>query len=809
MKFIPTTFLVFVIGLLYFNGKAQDNNFIKKLEQKNKNLHQEKVHIHFDKPLYVLGDTVWFQGYVVSSMNNVPSDLSNILYVDVINGDDQIVQTLQLPLNFGFAPGSFILQDTLRQGQYKFRAYTDLIRQSSSDYFFLKKVNVINPYSAENKNATIKKELISEPQLQVQFFPEGGQLINGIKSSIGFKAIGDNGMGVSISGFIVDELNNHIAEFKSGFAGMGSFSFLPLAEKKYIAIIKCPDGSEKKIELPKTLKSGYVISADNLNSDTLYVTLHASLDLINKGNFTFVPLSNGEPLFYMQTKFPDQEIFINIPKNKLPGGIIQLALLNENELPVSQRLIFNPYLKEIKFDLNTLKATYSKREAVNLDLQNINAFGRPTTGSFSISVANADEVLQKEELETTIFSNLLLSSDLKGHIEQPNYYFTNSSSGKEKELDNLMLTQGWTRFLWESLTHKNDSLSITPEHKIVITGHISALGKTKINGIPITLLAGELINGALLDTVTNDKGAFKFYLDDNLKYLPMRLQVKTKSKAEYKINVDEYQAPEIQPNKVGENVTATLSVEKEIEIYKKNASAVLKQKDSKSSKAIQLKDVNIRDYDRTPKLPKNSTSSNLAGGADKILTAEFISKFPTLEQVFLMLPGIIPNPRGKGFVQRNDVGNKLPAPILILVDGIESDLEVLSQDVESVEFLKSAAYAGMYGIRGAGGVIIVTTKKGNIFKDPTSIIAPNSLIFNLPLYVKKEFYSPKYAVKQQAANPDLRTTVFWRGDVITNADGKAKISYFNNDVAGNYRIVIEGISAKGELCRQVFNYKIE
>jgi TonB-dependent SusC/RagA subfamily outer membrane receptor len=171
----------------------------------------------------------------------------------------------------------------------------------------------------------------------------------------------------------------------------------------------------------------------------------------------------------------------------------------------------------------------------------------------------------------------------------------------------------------------------------------------------------------------------------------------------------------------------------------------------------------------------------------------------------VLLPGVVRN--GSGFRLRSSAGMAHTPDILVLVDGTIGMVGSV-YDIESIEFLKSPGYIGIYGIRGSGGVILITTKKGSYKPYDSSIKAVNSLTFNLPFLTKKEFYVPKYdAVNSNSM--DLRSTIFWKPNLITDQTGKASFNFYNNDVAGNYKMIIEGISAKGELCRQIYSYKVE
>lgn len=822
MNVIHKMLFVVLLTSAVVNSYAQKDSILTaQFEKLHKNSPQEKVHIHFDKPFYAPGDTIWFAGYLVNAQKNFPAERSHILYVELTDSKNRVCKTLQLPVSMGFTSGDIVVPDTLNEGIYRIRAYTSWMRNFDAGFFFNKIIKIVNP-SPDPKIAQAGQDgSIVNPDAaragatayDIQFFPEGGQLVNGLRSVIGFKVTGQSGKGAPASGSLVDELNNTILNFYARNDGIGEFLLTPLSDKNYTAVVKFPDGITKLIKLPTVQKSGYVLSADNNKSDSLYITLQATSDLLNKDNMTFVPLSNGVPLFYMTTGFPDKQLNITIPKDKIPGGIIQLALLNGNKELLAERLVFNRYFHEVKISIAALRPAYHKREKVKFELRAHDRFGKPVTGSFSLAVINSGLVDTDEVAETTIFSNLLLSADLPGCIEQPDYYFSNPSVSKDKELDQLMLTQRWQRFAWKELVMDKLPEMIYPaEDKITVSGKISSAGKASVKYIPVNLLAGQLGKGVILDTLTDEQGKFIFHLADSLKYLPIRLQVK--GNRSYSIMLDEHLSQTIsnaQNEREPQDPLGHAKLGQASESYNSavNQNGNLAETNSGLHKMITLKEVAIKSK-KLKLTGSHSANLNGAGGADQVILPETLEKIADLSSLSFILHGVVPT--SKGFKLTSTIGTNT-RDVLILVDGMNGidDLnEISPRDIESIEFMKSLPYTAIYGIRGAGGVLLITTKKGGVNKKSTTLKAPNSLTFELPFYRERQFYQPVYEkTENETGSVDRRTTVYWKPDIITGKNGKAEVLFYNNDVPGNYKIIIEGISARGELCRQVYSYKVE
>jgi TonB-dependent SusC/RagA subfamily outer membrane receptor len=334
--------------------------------------------------------------------------------------------------------------------------------------------------------------------------------------------------------------------------------------------------------------------------------------------------------------------------------------------------------------------------------------------------------------------------------------------------------------------------------------------------VPVNLLPEGLGAGGIQSMLTDQNGHFLFKIADSLALDSFVLQAKQKQGERLNIKLDKYHSPGIEKQVQEPDTEQTAESAIAVNTYSKAAANELRAsgKGSIRNESIRLKEVKIKDYNPVKKLV-NSTSANLngPGHADVVLTGKDVEKFPNLSSLSAFLPGVKISNGGPGISMSltSTVGTHTDG-VLILVDGQAGNTldEISPRDVESIEFMKSPVYAGIYGIRGAGGVLLITTKKGRETKDLDTTIARHILPLRLSVNIAREFYSPKYDKPESADTPiDSRTTVYWNPEIVTDKNGKAIVQYYNTDVPGNYQVVIEGISAKGHLCRQVFNYTVE
>jgi hypothetical protein len=284
----------------------------------------EKVYLHLDKPNYIPGDTLWFKAYTVVGKTHSLSALSGVLYVELISPKDSVIKRIVLRLTSGIAWGDFALPGKLTPGNYNIRVYTAWMRNAGPDYFYNQRVNIggITPGELAAPAAKINPD--------VQFFPEGGELVNGIRSKVAFKAVNPNGSGENIKGSIIDNEGAMVAEFESTHAGMGIFAILPQPGKTYSAKVALADGRAFASPLPKALDAGYVLSVNNAGKDSLFLRVSANgpqFQAKQNTAFFLVGQSGGE-VYYTASGMLKTPIFgARIDKARFPSGIVQFTLL--------------------------------------------------------------------------------------------------------------------------------------------------------------------------------------------------------------------------------------------------------------------------------------------------------------------------------------------------------------------------------------------------------------------------------------------------------------------------------------------------
>ncbi len=645
-------------------------------------------------------------------------------------------------------------------------------------------------------------------QPDVQFFPEGGELVYGINCRLGFKAAGANGKGIDIKGTIIDNAGQDVGSFASTHAGMGSFFLMPEAGKTYSAKVSLPDGSAMVVPLSKPVESGYVLSVfDTPGRDSILVRVYASAGLIQAAPMVALIGQTGGEVFYgSQFKVSRPMTSIWVPKKPFPSGVAQFTLFNDKSEPLNERVAFISNSDSLKLAINTSKAQFKTREGVDLQLQALDADGKPTIGGFSVSVVNESKSPVLPLDESTIFTNILLASDLKGYIEQPNYYFSGDQATTAKDLDNLMLTQGYRRFVWKDLLSGQPLVAQYKAEKLEteISGQLLTLGGKPLPNGKVILFS--LQSNIMKDTVADANGNFSFkaLLPDSVKFSVQGRGPNNSAKLEVKLNKVLPQANTPNLNK-GEINTDIYGTRKAFLDAKKGEEDLLR-KMGKLNNVQALDEVSI-----TAK--KKVSTLGYIGLPESAIDHTFVPEIiTTCSALWICLQGQLP---GVVFKQDN-LGRVGPSSrneaMMVYVDGTrltedEADAALRNglamEDILRIDLARTSIVAQT--ILG-GPAIIITTKRGFV----RSSNEPSITNISPKGYNKiKEFYSPNYDVNNDKTMPDLRTTIYWNPNVKTGTDGKASMRYFNADAPGRYRVTVEGISAAGQLGRKVFYYNVQ
>ncbi|WP_139925491.1 hypothetical protein [Hymenobacter sp. DG01] len=517
-----------VLSLAAFRAAPDDfvAHLIQQLTRYYAAIYPEKSYLHLDKEVYAAGETIWYKAYLVEGQSHQPDTMSRVLYVDLINFNRQVVAQQVLRLQRGTSPGDFLLPDTLQQGIYTLRAYTKWMRNAGPEFFFTRPVTVWSGTGAAANKRAAHRAATPQKGTHVQFFPEGGYLIAGLESTVGFKATDTYGHGTPVSGQIQDEQGNMVAIIKSHHLGMGRFQLTPAAGKRYTAQLRLSSGQSVVYPLPEAQPAGFTMRVLPLADGYKVIIQRRMPPGTPAERVTVVAQVRGQVAYAGQATINDQEAFAAfIPKNKFVGGVAHFTLFDGAQVARCERLAFVDSDPGLRLQVRPDKATYGPREKVTVHITASTPAGQPAAGQFSLAVNNA-ALVPADSGGTDIRTHLLLTSDLRGQVEQPGYYFRAAGSAAVAQaLDDLLLTQGWRRFVWKQVLEGQ-----LGERPYPLEQSISLSGRVVNSKVPVSAAAVTLFRfnptQTLSATSTDASGRFAFAQFSGLDTARVVLQVK-------------------------------------------------------------------------------------------------------------------------------------------------------------------------------------------------------------------------------------------------------------------------------------------
>jgi hypothetical protein len=804
--FLPTFWPPFSDGII---EKLQ-----QALQRYTEQSPEEKTYIHTDKLQYGLGENIWFKAYLVNGFSLQPNALSTVLYVELIDAKNSVKANRNIKIENGGGQGDFFLEQNWDPGTYRIRAFTKYMRNFDDAFLFQKEIQVL---PTQQKLVGAKNDQ-KQPDFNIAFTPEGGDMIAGLPNTVGIKAVNESGTGISLEGKIVDDQGKLVSLFKTFEFGLGVINFAPSPERNYVAEASYR-GVFKKIPLPVVEKSGYVLKVNGRSMTTISVNLLTNIPDGLK-NIVLIGQMRGVIFFSMPGKFGNEEINLEIPTKDLSEGIAQITVFTEAGEPLCERLVFieNPiFSADLKIEpTNTI---LKPRLKIDIQLQLSDSFGEPLQGNLSATVTDPQTVLWPIN-GMNIKTYLLLQSDLQGRIEDPAYFFDSKNSNRRNLLDLLLLTQGWRRFTWKAiLADSLPQLQFLPENGFSIAG----VTKKTATETPVKadLMVSSLNNGIFVKTLVSDE-AGKFILGgldltDTTKIFIQANRYKERKKI--KENASENQGPQgnrfvdiileknnspkISPLRSDKNIQ-TLSDEKNNAFIEKTQK--IQHLDSVFRNGVW--NITLSEFEVASKKKYNNSDTwkgnysnpsrridfdSIPGAHDAWSVFDIIrARFPEIRVI-----GGFPSAKLKyrsGLKQFS--GNSPEDSVAIFLDGMQIDDEWLN-----LVNAKTVAYIDLLNTGQAQGLIGTSPYAISVFtrQDVGSGIVPGIMHFKHPGYYKaREFYAPSYDKKLLVhEKPDYRTTLFWEPSLQTDEKGQASLSFYADDIAKGYDLLIEGITSAG------------
>lgn len=806
MKSFLLTLLLALLAVMPV--KAQETQkaveFVQLFKSLQKDLPRESIYLHTDRDWYYLSERIWFSAYVVSGSYNMPSDISKVLYVELIKPNGRLAERISIELTNGRGNGSITFEKGGKKpGKFRIKAYTAWATNFGDSYIFSKDIDVLN-----KNGLTFPEE--STAVLDIQFLPEGGHLIDGVATRLAFKAIGTDGLGKNVIGTLETGSGEKTISFSAEYTGMGVIDFTPQKGLDYFATV-----NGQRYELPSVDSIGVGMRVNNF--DEQY-----EIHIQPKGTY-----SNQTMLFFAQVR---GEVYaasiihgkegketLNILKKDIPTGIVHFTLLNNEGYPIAERLSFNKNeIDKVETFLDLDNQVISQRDRTGLNLRVEDNDGNSVASTASITVFD-DAIQPYNRFSTDIQSHFYLETELKGYIEEPGFYFSNDDNA-DKYLELLLLTQGWRAYDMQQIAELEElELSATPEQGFSISG-VVVKGASRVpqRDAPVFYAADGNVNKVV---TTNEKG--RFVINDL--HLIGEEEITLRSNSSNGNNNVSFQIDGQYDHNYFKQKNVILQVQKRDEMIPDQGTDLEKISKNESDRAesasedaekfvesqmqLELEEITVSatTLEQEVELGKLDYITEVTRTPmGRATTLDFEERKHLQVQRFIssldMVPGVHVDYRRRWVSVDTGVKsiNGGSGGTFILIDGIKAtslDLFFLnSYDVKNVKVLRSSVDLAILGSEGAGGAIIVTLVKGGRAQKAKGVIAVEREGYQLPT----KFYSPKYGVTvpMDLEKQDNRVTLHWEPEFEISEQG-SRLLYWSNDVPSTYRVVVEGLTKTG------------
>lgn len=549
------------LGILYprqVYADAADSliRFAGNIHQFNAAFPQEKVWLQFDNTSYYTGETIWFKAFVVSASNLERAE-SRILYVDLISPSGVLLKQEKLKIIAGQADGCLTLVDggtaqarekrgmmNYPSGFYEVRAYTSFMQNFSDESIFSRVLAVYEKPEHEGEYyetspvirtvipdlAETRPKTESLKRINADFYPEGGHLIIGRPCRVAFKVSGSDGLGIEAEG----RLTGQDISFSTVHDGMGVFTFTPSGSRNTVQITA--DGTTRSFTLPQAESDGCSMRVRQVG-DSLHIHISPS-EHFWEMELGLTVTCRGELMDFRTVDMTSHDMELTLSMHGIPEGVCHICLFDRNGTVYSSRHFYHRSMTASYPVLNvtTDKKSFAPFERINLKLELTDGQGKPFRDRFCLSVR--DTRGQSSVLAGDIRTDFLLSSDLKGYIENPSWYFESEDSCRDCALDILTMVQGWERYDWQTMTGMTEFTEVHRlEKQLTLNGWVlNPAGSKPLEDVEV-LAAMMPTDKSLSETYTyrtDSSGYFGFDIGAEF-YGKAKFSIDTRVKKERKI----------------------------------------------------------------------------------------------------------------------------------------------------------------------------------------------------------------------------------------------------------------------------------
>lgn len=814
-------------------------SFVRDIATFNHLFPQEKVYLHFDNTAYYLGETMWFKAYVVNSTSNLPTHLSKVLHVELLSPEGRIMETQKLKIENGQCSGQFSLTHLIHAGFYEVRAYTRLMLNWDEEGMFTRVFPLYNyprKESAKMFYEPPKMHLLSSTQalpsyrpktkknasINLKFFPESGHLVEGLTSNVAFLATDNAGNPLdSIEGTIYNDKDEWITNFRTLHNGMGKFQFTPKPGESYRSEISY-QGKTRSFDIPEVSPQGYVMSLNALRKDRIYIQLSRSKEMTSNLPLGLCGMCRGKITFFSTVTWDENNRFlVDIARNELPAGVNQFAVFDSEGTIYLERMVFVNPDSQINFSCQASQETFTGKDYVSMEIQLTDEIQTPIETTFSIAVRDSETDAPAPKASNMV-QNLLLESDIKGYIQDIDYYFEADDPIHRQALDLLLSTQGWSRYEWQQMKKPKEFIVKHPiEDGIMVVGQLRSTFRKRIKKnteIKIWILSEDgTYRSQKGSCFTDSLGKFAFIAEDFEGRWKMFIHTKENDKRkEMRVDLDRNFTPParaILPQEkrlfiplnsystTDSTILVTTEEEKTKEIIgdKSRWENLLPTVDIKAKNMWESKDI-MRWHNIIIDLNDERERMNDTG-------EDYLKSFyEWLEETNRYFSYSLDTIGKFGATYKNRpvlfATHRAGTPTWLSANGgVAIDIENLTMnDLDAIAISdKPGVSQALFTdtITDERSVVISLFVKEEYFTQEHDDRKGERKTFLKGYSPKKKFYMPDYSMTTLPDEKDYRRTLYWNPEVKTDTNGKARIEFYNTETCRKMKVSIATLTPNG------------
>ncbi|MFR9564798.1 MAG: TonB-dependent receptor plug domain-containing protein [Rikenellaceae bacterium] len=762
----------------------------------------EKLYLQTDKHIYSSGENIWFKGYVLNAITHSPLNFTNFIYTELLNNEGVLVSRAKVQRDDNGFNGYITLNPTMTPGDYTLRSYTKWMTNKDDGFFYTKNIKIVSAITesttevdqsdkaavraAERAAAQAAAEAAKAEkaaadkaaraaEYRVQFFPEGGALLTGVSQIVAFKALAGDGLSVEVTGVVRNSKGEEVADIATTHKGMGLLQMSAEEGEQYVATVTTADGLERAFRLPAAEAQGVAIKVIRVGERAIYQIITNAPELIQGGHV--IIHSRGQIITVSNATLAPAALSMET----LRSGVSTFAVVDSNGQVIAERLIFKKPTDLPKLTFKSSAQNYNARSLATFRVSVTDSDGAPLNGDFAVSVTD-NSAIERDPAKDNMLSYLHLTSDIKGHIEEPGLYFEEDSPAMDYKLDLLMRTQAWRRFdLTALLQEKIERPTTLYEDVAYISGSVKGFFGNEARRPRVAVMCSKV----------NYWDAFELDESSNFRLVGLNIPDSTT----YIIKAQ------------GRNGGNSLTLKVDPEVFPKADAGIFSRKEQEEppqafinqSKDKFFYEGGMQTIELETISVTTSARSKSAEGAfaTQSTTREILETMSgmTLEDVIRTFPNMQIGDSDVYYRGSSDA-------VKFMVDGVDDDFislgHLTANDIEQIDFFTGADAAAFSDA--SGGVFTITLREVNLEAAAEHI----NMAYITPLGYQHpiKFFQPSYEIASVKSTwpPDFRSTIYWDGKLKADSYGNINFGFYTADKATSYTVTIEGISDSGEVC---------